>query len=169
MRGWRAGVALLLAMAGTLRWPAGLSDTGFRPDFLLLFAVGAGLFGRETAGFAAGVVAGLLAAPLSLDPFGLDAALLGLSGLAAAKVGIYLTAEHPGVQGALAGLLCLAAGLLRLLLLEVSGGNPASLSLLPAVLAGAAATAAAAPVVLFLHDACSVFRTRRAEGRLSLV
>ena len=169
MTAWKAVLALLLALAGTLRWPAGAAEAGFQPDFLLLFAVGAGLFGREAVGFGAGVVAGLLAAPLTLDPFGLDAAVLGVAGLAAAKAGIYLTAEHPGVQGALAGLLALGTGVLRLVLLEVSGANPASFSLLPAVLAAAAATAAAAPVLLFLLDAFSVFRSRRYEGELSLV
>ena len=169
MRFLKPALCLLLALAALLAWPAAATDLGVRPDFLLLYAVGAGLFGREGAGLAAGVAAGLLAAPLSLDPFGLDAALLGASGIVAAKAGVYLRGEHPGVQGALAGLLALAAGVLRLLLLEVSGTHAASLSLLPAILAGAAATAAAAPVALFLLDAGSVFRARRDGGRLSLV
>ena len=169
MRVLKPVLLLLFSLAGLLCWPAGPTDIGLRPDFLLLYAVGAGLFGGEEAGLAAGVAAGLLAAPLSLEPFGLDAAILGASGLAAAKAGIYLRGEHPGVQGAVSGLLALAAGSLRLLLMEISGAGVGSLGLMPAVLAGAAATAAAAPVALFLMDAGSVFRPRRPEGRLSLV
>lgn len=168
MTGWRPPLALLGSLAALLLWPEGPGDRGLRPDFLLLFALGAGLFGREGAGLVAGAVAGLLAAPFSLEPFGLDAALLATAGLAAGRVRVYLAAGHPGVQGALAAVAALLAGLVRLLLLEASGAPVASLGLLPALLAGVAATAAAAPVVLFLLDALHVFRVPEA-GRPLLV
>lgn len=161
-------LALAAALAASLAWPAGLGERGLRPDFLMIFALGAGLFGREPAGRVAGVAAGLLAAPLTLEPFGLDAALLGAAGLAAGKVRVFFTAGHPGVQGVLAGVFFLLASLARLLLLELSGAAAGSLGMLPAVLAGTVATATAAPVGLFLLDALSVFRAPE-RGRPVLV
>ncbi len=164
----KAAAALLGSLAASLAWPGGLAERGLRPDFLLLFSLGAGLLGGARAGFAGGVLAGILAAPLTLEPFGLDAALLGACGLLSGELRHFFSAVHPGVQGTLAGLLFLGTSLLRLLLLEVSGAPVASLGLLPAVLAGTAATAAAAPVVLLLLDALSVFRTPE-RGRPVLV
>lgn len=165
----KAATALLAAIAGTLLWPEGWTDRGFRPDFPLLLAVGAGLFGGARAGCLAGMAAGLLAAPLTLDPFGLDAALLGIAGVGAARAAVYLSGGHPGVQSAVAALAALAAGLLRLAILVATGSGFGALGTLPAVLAGVAATAAAAPVALFLLDVLGVFRERREEGRLTLV
>ncbi len=169
MRAWKAAAALLAALAGTLLWPAGWADRGLRPDFLLVFAVGAGLLGGARAGCVAGVAAGLLAAPLTLDPFGLDAALLGLSGIAAAKAGSCLRAGHPAVTSGLAAACALLCGLLRLCLIAISGDGGFSLGMLACVFLGAAATAAAAPFVIFLLDALDLFRERKPEGRLTLV
>jgi rod shape-determining protein MreD len=146
-----------------------LADAGLVPDFLLLAVLGAGLFGTAEAAVAAGVGAGLLAGVASLEPFGLDAALLGATALLAGKLRYYFRAEHPAVQGVLAGSAALALGGIRLARLAAVAG-PGALGSWPAVLAGALATAVAAPVVLFLLDALHVFRgPRPAGGRPQLV
>ena len=166
----RALPVVLLALAGAFAWPRGPADLGFRPDFLLLAALGAGLFGPGDTGAWTGIAAGLLAGPGTLEPFGFDAALLGAAGMLATKVRYWFRADHAAVQGVMAGATALLLGLLRLARLEASGGSPDVLGTLPAVLAGAAATAAAAPLVLFVLDALRVFRgPRKPEGRPRLV
>jgi cell shape-determining protein MreD len=165
----RSVLALVLALAGVLLWPGALADLGLVPDFLLLAALGAGLFGKPEAAVAAGIAAGLLGGAASLEPFGLEAALLGAAALLANRLRFYFQADHPAVQGVLAGSTALLIGGIRLALLVAAAG-PAALGALPAVLAGAAATAVAAPVVLFVVEALRLFRGPRApEGRPQLV
>jgi len=165
-------VALLVAaaLAATLAWPAGLSDLGLRPDWLLLAAVAAGVLGQGAAGAWTGIAGGLAAAPLTLEPFGFDAALLGAAGAAAARLASIVRADRAAAQAALAGSLALAASLVRCLRLEAAAEGASFAGMLPAVLAGAAATAAAAPAVLFVLDGLRLFRTRPDEPwRRSLV
>jgi cell shape-determining protein MreD len=165
----RSVVALLAALAGVLLWPRALADLGLVPDFLLIAALGAGLFGKPDAAVAAGIAAGLLGGATSLEPFGLEAALLGGAALLANRVRFYFQADHPAVQGVLAGGAAILVGCLRIALLAASTG-PAALRGLPGVVVGAAATAAAAPVALFFVDALRIFRGRRVpEGRPQLV
>jgi len=165
----RSILALAAALVGTLLWPERFADAGFAPDFLLLMAVGAGLFGSSEAAVAAAIAAGLLGGLATLEPFGLEAALLVGVALLAGRVREYFSASHPTVQALLAGGAAAALGGVRLLLLAASSGFPVAGDLLP-VLAGAAATAGAAPVVLFVVDALRVFRgPRPPEGRLQLV
>ena len=165
----RALLVLFLAAAGSLLWPAGPGDVGLRPDLLLLAALSAGLHGAKGAGVAAGVVAGLLGGLFTLEPYGLDAALLGACGLVGSKVRIYVRAGHPGVQAALAGTLALLVGACLLARLGAGSGEIDLPAMLPALVAGAAATAAAAPILLFVLDAVAAFRgPRPPEGRPSL-
>ncbi len=165
----RAAAFLVLALAGTLLWPGSLAETGLVPDFLLLAVLGAGLFGTAEAAVAAGVAAGLLGGIASLEPFGLQAALLGGTAMLAGRLRFYFRAEHPAVQGILAGAAALALGGIRLGRLATVAGSPV-LGSWPSILAGALATAVAAPVVLFLVDAMRVFRgPRTAGGRPRLV
>ena len=146
-----------------------MADLGLTPDFLLLMAVGAGLFGTAEAAVAAGIAAGLLGGLATLEPFGLDAALLAAVALLAGQVREYFHASHPTVQAVLSLAAALLAGLVRLLVLAVSGGPPVPGDLVP-LAAAALATAVAAPVVLFVVDALRIFRgPRRPEGRLQLV
>ena len=165
----RSILALGAALAGILLWPERFSDPGLTPDFLLIMAVGAGLFGTAEAAVAAGIAAGLLGGLATLQPFCLDAALLAGVALVAGRVREYFSASHPAVQGLLAGGAAAALGLVRILLLTASGAPWTAGDLVP-VAASAAATAAAAPVVLFVVDALRVFRgPRPPEGRLQLV
>jgi len=165
----RSVLALLAALAGTLLWPGPWADAGLVPDFLLLAAVGAGLFGSAEAAVAAGIAAGLLGGLCTVEPFGLGASMLAAVALLAGRVREYVSATHPAVQGLYAGLSAAALGTGRLLLLSASGSPAAASDLLP-VAASAAATAAAAPVVLFVVDALRIFRgPRPPEGRTQLV
>ena len=158
MKAFGVAFALLLAVAGTAVWPAGLAARGWVPDLLLLVTVAAGLQGRGRTGFLVGVLAGLLAGPLSLEPFGWDAALLGSAGLVTASLRTYLRGDHPGVQAVLAGGLALALGGLRVLRLEMTEGEIALLGLVPLVFAGALATAALAPALVSGLDGLGAFR-----------
>ena len=151
-------LALLAALAGTLLWPAGAAERGLVPDFLLLLVLAAGLQGRGHTGVLTGIAAGLLAAPLTLEPFGLDAAVLGLAGLAAARVRGWLRGDHPGVQSALAAAAVLLPGILRLLRMAVGPGEARVGSLLLPLLLAAVATAAAAPVVIPAVGLLGLFR-----------
>ncbi len=165
----RSVLTLLAALGGTLLWPERWADLGLAPDFLLLAAVGAGLFGSAEAAVAAGIAAGLLGGLGSLEPFGLGAAMLAAVALLAGRVREYVSASHPAVQGLLSGGAAAALGAVRILLLSASGSPAAAADLLP-VAASAAATAAAAPVVLFVVEALRIFRgPRPPEGRLQLV
>jgi rod shape-determining protein MreD len=165
----RSLLALLLALAGTLLWPGPWADRGFVPDFLLLAALGAGLFATVEAAVAAGVAAGLLVGLASLEPFGLDAALLAAVALFAGRVRAYFAATHPAVQALLALGSCSLLSLLRILRMAAAGAPPAASDLLP-LMAGAVATALAAPVVLFVIEALRIFRgPRPPEGRPQLV
>jgi hypothetical protein len=158
----RALAVLLLAAVGSLLLPPGPGDMGLRPDLLLLVALAAGLHGAPGAGVAAGIAAGLLGGLFTLEPYGFDAALLGACGLVGSKLRVYVKAGHPGVQAALAGSLAAVLG--------AGSGDIDAAAMVPALLAGAAATALAAPVVLFVLDAIAAFRgPRPPEGRPSLV
>ena len=165
----RSVLALAAALAGTMLWPAGWADAGFTPDFLLLAALGAGLFGAPEAAVAVGIAAGLLGGLATLTPFGLDAALLAGVALVAVRVREYVSASHAGIQALAAFLAAGILGTVRLLVLAASGAPPTFSDLVP-LAASAVATAAAAPAVLLVVDALRVFRgPRKAEGRLQLV
>jgi rod shape-determining protein MreD len=166
----RAGAAVLLALLAALLWPEGWTDAGWRPEFLLLATLAAGLLGKGDEGAWTGIAAGLAVAPLTLEPFGWDAALLGALGLAVSRTRPSLRADRAGVRATVAGTAALLLGLLRVLRLGAAGAGGPVAPLLATVLAGAAATAVAAPTVLFLLDAAGLFRSRRpGAGRASLV
>jgi len=152
---------LALALAGSLLWPARWEERGLRPDFLLLAVLAAGLHGTALEGAAAGVAAGLLVAPLTAEPFGMDAALFGACGYAAGRARVYFRSDHPGVQGGLAAAAVLAVGTARLLRLEAGGADPASLALLRWLAASALATALAAPPAILLLRAARLLQARR--------
>jgi cell shape-determining protein MreD len=166
----RVAVLVALALAAAGRGPSAAVERGLLPDPFLLLALGAGLFGSAGTAVGAGVAAGLAGGLLSVEPWGLDGALLGAVALAAHRIRPFFRADHPGVQGVLAFLAVLLLGGVRLALLALPGTVAAAAGSLPAVLASALATAAAAPVLLFVLDGIGAFRGPRApEGRLSLV
>jgi rod shape-determining protein MreD len=160
----RVALVLAAAVAGGLAWPGALADRGFRPDFLLVAAVAGGVLGPRAAGAWTGIAGGLAAAPLTAEPFGFDAALLGAAGMAAEGLRGAVRADRATAQAVLAGVLALLVGVARVLRLEASGGGVPSLALLPAVLAGAIATAVAAPAAIFLLDGLRAFRVRERPG-----
>lgn len=154
-------LVLAAALAAGLAWPGSLTELGFRPDLLLVAAVAGGILGEKETGAWTGILGGLLAAPLTLEPFGFDAAVLGAAGLAAARLGTLVRADRAAAQAVLAGVLSLLVGISRVVRLEATADGTSSLGLLPVVLAGAACTAAAAPAGIFVLDGLGVFRTRR--------
>jgi len=161
-------IAVAAAILGDLLWPMGWTERGLRPDFVLLVVIAAGFLGRRQSGFQVGVVAGFLLAPLTMEPFGLDAALLGACGIVADHLSVYVRTTHTAVQTTVAALLSLVLGLLVLLRIELAAADAETLSLLGPVVLGAACTGLAAPIVLAVMDALSVFGPR-GERRMSLV
>ena len=139
-----------------------------RPDFVLLVVLGSGLLGKGHDGFHAGLLGGFLVAPLTADPFGLDAALLGACGLLAGGLRNYVRAENGAVRTTTAALFSFAFAVLALGRIELAAPTTRTLPLLiPAILA-AAATGLAAPAVLAVMEALRI-PCRRAEGRPVLV
>jgi cell shape-determining protein MreD len=165
------GVLLVAAaLAATIAWPARLSDLGLRPDWLLLVALAAGVLGDGAAGAWTGIAGGLAAAPLTLEPFGFDAALLGMAGGAAGRLGALVRADRAIPQMILAGSLALLVAVARCVRLEAAAEGASFAGMLPAAFAGALGTAAAAPAVLFVLDGSRLFRKPRDEPwRRSLV
>lgn len=164
MKGHRVAAAVGLAILAGALWPVEAAERGLRPDFLLLVALGAGILGEGDAGPWTGIASGLAVSPLTLEPFGWDAALLGAAGIAAARARLSLRSDRAAVRAGVAGALALLLGLARVARLGAGGGEGGAAGLLPAVLAGAAATAAAAPPVLSLLDAAVVFRAARSRA-----
>jgi rod shape-determining protein MreD len=170
VNGLRVALLVAAALAATISWPAGLSDAGFRPDWLLLAALAAGVLGDGAAGAWTGIAGGLAAAPLTLEPFGFDAAVLGAVGGAAGYLGAFVRADRPLAQAILAFSLALLAALARCVRLEAAAEGASFSGMLPAALAGALATAVAAPAVLFVLDGVRLFRQAKDEPwRRSLV
>jgi cell shape-determining protein MreD len=166
----RVAILVALALVATGRGPEAAAERGLLPDLFLLLALGAGLFGSAATAVGTGVAAGLAGGLLSVEPWGLDAALLGAVALGAHRIRPYFRADHPAVQGVLAFLAVVLLGGIRLALLALPGTVAAAAASLPAVLASALATAAAAPVLLFVLDGVGAFRGPRAPGgRPSLV
>ncbi|MHC4922936.1 MAG: rod shape-determining protein MreD [Planctomycetota bacterium] len=164
----RIMVAVAMAVLAGVLWPSGWTERGLRPDFALLVVVAAGFLGRAQAGFQAGLLAGFLVAPLTLEPFGLDAALLGASGILAGQLRAYVKGDHAAVQTTVCALMSLALGVLALVRLELTSAEVHSLPLLGSVVLSAATTGLLAPPVFLLLEGLRVFGHRR-EGRLTLV
>ena len=160
MRWVRLSLLFLLLATASLRLPAG---TGLAPFWLFLPVL---LFGlRSTPGQAAllGWSFGLAADLLSLEPFGLQAAVFAVAGSLLARLRGHLFSDHAVTQGIIAFAFTLLVLLTLLLRLEFAEPSFALIGRIPRMLLLAAVTGALLPAAMLLDGWIGITRGFR-EG-----